>query len=121
MRHRAVLELARVFLAVCLTLVIFFATSLANAQAPTVADSPEDQLKKELDKYPGLMDEIGRLVTKIQQEVQMPPDRPQSALLPLLPVSTSIYAALPNYGEASHQILKVFQQQLPQSPVIRSW
>ena len=35
--------------------------------------------------------------------------------------STVFYAAFPNYGEASHQALKIFQKELQVSPVLRAW
>ena len=75
----------------------------------------------DLNKYPGLLPEFGQLFQKIQKEVQSPPERMQSSLLPLLPESTVFYAALPNYGEASHQAMKVFQAELQGSAVLRDW
>jgi type IV pilus assembly protein PilA len=84
------------------------------------ATGPDASLQ-ELSQYPGLMPELGQLFQKIREGVQFPPDRTQSGLLPLLPESTLFYAALPNYGEPSHQALKIFQQELQQSAVLRDW
>lgn len=99
---------------------IFLLTSAAGAQAKP-ADHPEVPLPQELTKYPGLLPEFGQLLEKLQHEVQSPPTRGQSSLLPLLPESTVFYAAFPNYGDASHQALAIFQREVQQSPVLRAW
>ena len=75
----------------------------------------------DLNKYPGLLPEIGQLFVKLQHDVQFPPARRQSRLLPLLPESTILYAAFPNYGEASHQALMIFKHEVQQSSVLRDW
>lgn len=99
---------------------IFLAASAAGAQAKP-ADHPEVSLPQDLTKNPGLLPEFGQLVEKLQHEVQSPPPRGQSHILPLLPESTVFYAAFPNYGEASHQALAIFQREVQQSPVLRAW
>jgi hypothetical protein len=38
-----------------------------------------------------------------------------------LPESTVFYAAFPNYGDVAHQTLKIFRDELQQSPVLRDW
>jgi hypothetical protein len=76
---------------------------------------------QELNKYSGLLEEFGRLVEKLQSNVQFPPPRGESHLLPLLPESTMSYAAFANYGDAAHQALKIFQRELQESPVLRDW
>ena len=70
---------------------------------------------------PALMAEFNQLMKKLQQNFQIPPLRTQSRLLPLLPEETVFYAAFPNYGEATHQALGTFQQELKDSPVLRAW
>ena len=67
------------------------------------------------------MKEFGRLIGKLQQNVQFPAARSESRLLPLLPESTMFYAAFSNYGDATHQALTVFQQELQESAVLRDW
>src|SRR5262249_37418413 len=62
-----------------------------------------------------------RLVERLQREVQLPSARDKSRLLPLLPDSTFVYVALPNYGEASHQSLAIFRDELAHSAVLRDW
>jgi type IV pilus assembly protein PilA len=99
---------------------IILLVSSALAQAPT-DDEASTAMAQGLNKYPGLLPEFGRLVQKIQQEVVFPAPRTDSQLLPLLPKSTIFYGALPNYGEASHQILTIFQRELQQSAVLRNW
>ena len=76
---------------------------------------------QEMSQYPGLQQELGQLFEKIRAGVQLPADRTQSRLMPVLPGSTLFYAALPNYGEPSHQALQIFQQELQQSAVLRDW
>jgi hypothetical protein len=99
---------------------VFLALSVCYAQAPA-SPTPNDPLSQELNKYPGLLPELGRLTEKLQHSVQFPPARTESRLLPLLPDSTVVYAAFPNYGEVAHQALKVFRQELQESPVLRDW
>jgi type IV pilus assembly protein PilA len=72
-------------------------------------------------KYPGLLDELGHLVERLQQNVQYPAPREASPLLPMLPPSTIFYAAFPNYGDATHQALTIFRQELQESEVLRDW
>lgn len=71
--------------------------------------------------YPGLLDELGHLVEKLQQNVQYPAPREASHLLPALPPGTAFYAAIPNYGDATHQTLTIFRQELQESAVLRAW
>jgi hypothetical protein len=85
----------------------------ANAQQPF---SPDD-----LKKYSGVLTELGQFFQKIHTDVQFPAPRRQSRLLPLLPESTVLYAAFPNYGEASHQALAVFHQELKENAKLRAW
>jgi hypothetical protein len=106
----------------CLALmaIVFLFTSIGFSQrkpaTPPVTPVPDD-----FKKYPGLLAEFGQLQTKLQQEVQFPPERSQSRLLPLLPEGTIFYAAFPNYGDALHQAVTIFRQQREQSPVLRDW
>jgi len=89
------------------------------AQAPP--PKPELAWSQELNKYPGLFPELGQLLEKMQHDIQFPAPRTQSHLLPLLPETSVFYAAFPNYGDASHQALAIFQRELQQSPVLRAW
>jgi len=74
-----------------------------------------------LQKYPGLLEEVGALIVKLQNQLQFPPLRGQSRLLPLLPATTSIYGAAPNYGDVARQALQTFRQELQQNAALRQW
>ena len=102
------------------TALILLIASACAAQAPP-AGQPELPWSQYLKKYPGLLPEFGQLVVKLQQNLQFPPGRDQSRLLPLLPESTMSYAAFSNYGDVAHQALKIFRQELQESAVLRDW
>ena len=107
-----------ILLFVTAALVIFPGSFCLRAQ--TAGTETTEQWSKELDKYPGLLPEFGRLIEKLQR-APFPAERYQSRLLPLLPEATVFYAAIPNYGEVSHQALIIFRQELQESPVLRNW
>jgi hypothetical protein len=111
-KHRQLIKCAAV------TVLILLLTSLAAAQA---AAQPEMPWAQELKKYPGLQAELVQLMTKLQHNIQFPAPRGQSRLLPLMPESTVFYAAFPNYGDASHQALTIFRQEVQQSKPLRDW
>jgi hypothetical protein len=106
---------------------IFLATAPSQAQktaqAPKTAATPGTNLpmSEDFKKYPGLLPELGQLLTKLQRDVQSPTPRSESRLLPLLPESTTFYVAIPNYGDVAHQTLDIFHQELQQSAVLRDW
>ncbi len=110
-------------------ILIFLAVATCAAQAtrsrPNQSNQPnrpaQSPITGELDKYPGLLPEFGRVFERLQKELQFPPARSQSRLLPLLPESTVFYAAFPNYSDAAHQTLTIFHQELQASPVLRDW
>lgn len=70
---------------------------------------------------PELLPEFGQLLVKLQKNIQYPAPRGESRLLPLLPESTIFVAAVPNYGDAAHQALDIFRQELQQSSALRNW
>jgi hypothetical protein len=98
---------------------IFLITTASAAQAP--AGQPDMPWSRDLNNYPGLLAEFGLLVEKLQHNVQYPPVRGQSRLLPLLPESTMFYVAFPNYGDATQQALTIFRQELREKAVLRDW
>ena len=100
---------------------ILVGASACGAQVAPAGQAPELAWTQELNKYSGLLQEFGQLVEKVQSNVQFPPPRPESHLLPLLPESTMSYAAFPNYGDAVHQMLNVFQRELQENAVLRDW
>lgn len=73
------------------------------------------------EKYPGLMQEFGQLLQTMQRDIQPPLARTQSHILPLLPEQTVFYLAIPNYGDASHKALAIFQARLKESQALRDW
>jgi type IV pilus assembly protein PilA len=100
---------------------IFLTASASSAQVAPAGQAAEAPWTQELNKYPGLLEEVGRLVVKLQSNVQFPPPRGASHLLPLLPESTMSYAAFPNYGDAAHQTLQIFRQELQANQALRDW
>lgn len=92
------------------------------AQATAKLEPPQASWIADLEnKYPGLLEEFGRLFEKLEQNVQFPAARGASRIMPLLPESTMTYAAIPNYGDTTHQALKIFEQELQESKVLRDW
>jgi hypothetical protein len=101
-------------------MVIFLVTSAGAAQAAS-SGQPQVALPGDLKNNPGLLDAFGKLIEKLQQDIQLPPPRGQSRLLPLLPEATVFYAAFPNFGDASRQALTIFRQEVQRSPVLQAW
>jgi type II secretory pathway pseudopilin PulG len=99
---------------------IFFFTLTCTAQS-TPSARPESSSAQDLQKDPALLHAFGELLEKLQKDVQFPPARNESRLLPLLPESTVFFVALPNYGEATHQALAMFRQRVEEDPVLREW
>src|SRR6266403_1177903 len=99
----------------------FLVASTCGAQAKPTGQASEEQWAQELKKHPELLAEFGRLFEKLQSNVQFPEARRESRLLPWLPEATMSYAAFPNYGDAAHQTVKIFRQELEESAVLREW
>jgi len=111
----------RYFMQCVLVTFVMFALSSVSVSQTTTARQPQMDFSRELNKYPGLLPEFGKLIEKLQHNVQFPPARNQSSFVPLLPASTSYYAAFPNYGDAVPQALMIFRQELQESSVLRDW
>src|SRR5512146_2543156 len=58
---------------------------------------------QDLDKHLALLAEFAKLQKNIEQNVQVPGPRYQSAILPLAPPDTLLYISIPNLGEALGQ------------------
>lgn len=103
--------------------VLLAALSLTGACAAQTGNAPENPFSQELrlSKYPGLIQEFGKLAERLRNEVQPPPDRSRSQILPVLPESTTYYVAFANYGDAAHQALRIFEDELRHSAVLRDW
>jgi hypothetical protein len=100
--------------------IILLGAIASGAQTAPPKKSPDEAWVQYLNKYPGLLDESIRLVNKLQHNVQYPAARSESHLLPLLSDLT-MYAAIPNYGDAVHQSLTIFNDELQQSEALRNW
>jgi type II secretory pathway pseudopilin PulG len=98
-----------------------FASECA-AQTTTPAAKPSDQqASAELSKNPELLAAFGKLMGRLQKELQYPPPRSESRLLPLLPESTVAYMAYSNYGETLRQALTIFQKEREENAALREW
>ena len=111
-------QLGRSVFAIGVLLISLTSSLVCAGQASNPA---ADEVSKALEKYPGLLPEFGHLAERLQRELKLPAPRAESRLLPLLPESTVVYAALPNYGDVSHQALQIFHQELQSSAVLRDW
>jgi len=104
---------------VCAVAILIVTSLTATSSAQTGASpqvSPED-----FQKYSGMLTEMAPLIQKFHTDVQFPAPRANSRLLPLLPESTVLYVAVPNYGETAHQALSIFRQELRDNPKLRTW
>ena len=99
----------------------FLLGSAGRAQTKPAGQQPESPWAQELDKYPGLLPEFANLLGRLKDNVQLPAPRTESRLLPLLPGSTMFVVAFPNYGNAAHQTLETFRNELQESEVLRKW
>jgi hypothetical protein len=105
----------------CFAAVILVTAFASQAQTTTPPKKNADEAWVQyFNKYPGLLDELIRLVNRLQHDVQYPSARSESSLLPLLPHPV-FYAAIPNYGDAAHQSVTIFNDELRQSEVLRNW
>jgi type IV pilus assembly protein PilA len=104
--------------------VFFLTLSVCRAQDRPIVQSPAGQsadepLAQYINAHPGLLEEFGHLLQRMQNELPFPSPRSESRLLPLLPVSTISVGAFPNYGDVAHQALEIFHQELQKSPALR--
>lgn len=100
---------------------LLFVASSGSAQSRPAPQSSEFPWAQELNKYPGLLPELGQLFANLKDNVQMPAPRSESRLLSRLPESTMFFVAFPNYGDTARQTLEVFHQELQGSEVLRDW
>src|SRR5580692_1261798 len=105
----------------CVATGLFFFLPLACLSQNTVKPQPAMPFADDLKKYPGLLAELAHLAEALKNNIQLPPVRTESPLLPRLPMTTTYYVALPNYGEIAHQTLETLRQELRASAVLRDW
>jgi type IV pilus assembly protein PilA len=103
----------------------FFAASVSRAQVRIQKAPAEPQTQppfaSDLSKNPELLKEFGNLINQFQHNIQYPGPRSESRLLPLLPASTMFYAAFPNYGQVSDQVVKILRQEMKDNAAFRDW
>jgi len=129
--HRSVLCRAALFFAFTILVVLncgaYQAPSARRSSPAMTAQSnaqktpASNDWTAEFAKNPELWTELGKLVSRMQQEVQLPGMRRQSKILPRLDNGTEIYMAFPNYGESLNQAHVIFKQQLRDSPKLTEW
>ncbi len=97
--------------------------SVANGQSTGAGSATEagQGTPSDIKNYAPVLSAFGQLLQHLKENVQLPPERTQSQLLPLLPDSTVFYIGLPNYGEASHQALTLFHQELAQDSELKKF
>jgi hypothetical protein len=105
----------------CVATGLFFFLPLACFSQSTVKPQPEIPFADDLKKYPGLLTELTHLAEAFKNNVQFPPVRTESLLLPRLPMATTYYVAFPNYGKTAHQTVETLRQELQASAVLRDW
>src|SRR5215813_976863 len=91
--------------------------SQGSRTATTTKKSSPDE---DMAKFQQLMPDFIALLSKLQN-IQLPPPRTQSQLLPLLPDSTQFFFSAPNVSEQLQQAREIFNQQLQESPALRNW
>lgn len=129
--HGPIMKLEQKFIALCVkskphhkhfrwaamaAVIMVLATSALAGAVPVQQGGHSSE---DFAKYLPLLQELGTLQEKMQREIQFPPLRSQSKLLPLLPASTEIYLALPNYGDSLHQAVEIFHRELKEREVLR--
>ena len=123
MTHRerlvAILRSFITYAVIFAAILLFAPSGAAQDKTPAKPDMPQWLL--DLQKDPALSAEIGKLFVQMQAGVQFPLPRKAGHILPLLPESTMFYAAIPNYGDAEHQALTIFQKGLAESPELCAW
>ena len=93
-------------------------TSAAAQNKPQSENQPSHEDIKKLTAIAG---QFGQLSQKLRDRVTLPLPRTESHLMPLLPESTLVYVAIPNYGVAAHEALDVFRDELKTNAELRAW
>lgn len=115
---------ARPFLRSVRHLILCFAVScslFSIARAQSNSAKPGQPSPEDVKKFAAIAGQFSQLSQKLQSRVTLPAPRTDSRLLPLLPHSTLVYAAVPNYGDATRQALTVFREELKTNADLRAW
>jgi hypothetical protein len=123
MRFAEPLQSLRSYLLKCAAIiaVIFLSTTGCAAQSGPAVEPPLAPWIQELQSNLELQAELSKLIERLQHDLQYPPPWSASSLLPLLPESTMIYAAIPNYGDVTHQAVTILRQELDLNSALRNW
>lgn len=99
--------------------VLLFLVSISVFAQRKTNEAPSAEPMKQLAKYP--TNDLGEVYIRLQKDVVLPTPRQERRLLTLLPQSTVFYAAIPNYGDAAKQALKIFREERESRPALREW
>lgn len=106
------------YFAALLICALSFLPCIAQQRLP---QSKQPAAAQALDKNPELLAAFGKLYERLQREVRLPEPRSQSRILALMPAPTTMYAAIPNYGEAASQAVAILRQERQQNSALRDW
>src|SRR5258708_18263039 len=81
----------------------------------------QDPLAQQLEQYPGLLNALAHLREKLSLDVQFPPLRSTSRLLPLVPASAVFYLSVPKYGVPLQQAHHILRQELESNQDVPEW
>jgi hypothetical protein len=95
--------------------------SAASNSGAVGIQQPDMSWLQDLLKNKELMADLSKFTERLKASVQYPPVRHESKILPRLPESSLFYVAFPNYGDAAHQALQAFQQELKESAAMRNF
>ena len=91
-----------------------------NASLESVPVEREIAWSQNYDQHLALLAEFSKLNKRLEN-VRVPDDRYESRFLSYLPNDTVLFAGIPNYGQSLAEANQIFQQQLSESEVLRSW
>jgi predicted anti-sigma-YlaC factor YlaD len=91
-----------------------------NVSLESVPVEQEIAWSQNYDQHVALLAEFSKLNKRLEN-VRMPDDRYESKFLQYLPADTVLFAGIPNYGQSLVEANQIFQQQLSESEVLRSW
>ncbi|HEX2165038.1 MAG TPA: FecR family protein, partial [Thermoanaerobaculia bacterium] len=95
-------------------------TTSRAALAP-VPVSRQVAWSRNVDRYVAMLEELDALRREIAQRVAPAESRFESALVPLVPADTFLYAAIPNLSATVGESWTIFQERLAESPTLAEW
>jgi len=97
---------------------VLLSAGYCPAQTPSSKDSPDATIEQINSRYPGMMDAIGHLLGRMRDEIRYPAPRSESRLLQILPDSTVLYLAIPNFGDLAHQAGEILRSEIKDSAAL---